>query len=150
MTPETRPCRCGKGTIIVEFEMDDWKRCREWEVIKCPVCLAEQNKFEKEQAAIEAKQEAALRSAKRLGKERYLKSWLLSFEGLSKKAVWARLTENGKYYPALGTFYSHLKSYPTTKAYLMRCFTEDFVNTFKRSGIKDSEIIALLEQADES
>jgi hypothetical protein len=38
----------------------------------------------------------------------YGKRWLAHFDGKSKKAVWAELTENGKHYPSLQTFYVHV------------------------------------------
>lgn len=35
--------------------------------------------------------------------------WIKHFEGRTKKAIWAELTDNGRAYPQLSTFYSHVR-----------------------------------------
>src|SRR6516164_11451902 len=41
MIPLTRPCRCGGGTVIIHWEMDDWNRTRHSIETRCPRCAAE-------------------------------------------------------------------------------------------------------------
>lgn len=35
--------------------------------------------------------------------------WINHFEGRTKKAIWAELTDNGQAYPQLSTFYNHVR-----------------------------------------
>jgi hypothetical protein len=40
---------------------------------------------------------------------RYGDTWCQRFDGKTKKAIWAELTQSGGYYPSLSTFYSHVR-----------------------------------------
>ncbi len=43
--------------------------------------------------------------------DRYGARWANHFAGKSKKTVWAELTDDGRAYPQLSTFYNHVSSY---------------------------------------
>ncbi len=36
--------------------------------------------------------------------------WLQHFRGKTKKAIWSELTQNGRTYPSLSTFYTHIRN----------------------------------------
>jgi hypothetical protein len=146
----TRPCRCGKGTIVAIAEMDDWNRWRSYETVNCPVCLAEDRRTERDAGKKERQQEVALARAKRAAEKRYLRPWLDGFQGLSKKAVWLTLTNGGKNYPSLGTFYSHLKDYKSVEDYLKWRFDQEPLAMLKIARIRDAEIEKLLGAVGES
>jgi hypothetical protein len=145
---KSRPCWCGKGTIVSVDEMDDWNRFRSWQIIECPACRADDAKRQVEATKKEARRDAARKKAKKLAKARYLVCWLRQFDGLSKKGAWSLLTNQGRNYPSLGTFYSQLKHYGSISDYLRWSFDQDFEGMMKRAGINDQEIEQLLREAE--
>jgi hypothetical protein len=58
-----------------------------------------------------------LEKAQNLAMERYLAKWLALFAGMTKKAVWERYT-GGSGYPALSTFYQHVKHTGSVDEYM--------------------------------
>jgi hypothetical protein len=64
---------------------------------------------------------------------------------LRKKAAWPRYT-GGSGYPALGTFYKHVKDAGGVNAYMRRCFESDIEEALRKLPIEDNEIEELLSQ----
>jgi hypothetical protein len=146
MSCETCPCHCGKGTITYRSEMDDWNRVRSSETINCTVCQA---KADAEAAAAEARErerEKLLAKAHRLGRERYQQPWLALFENKTKKEAWMIHT-GGRGYPALGTFYNHVRGDGVEK-YLRQHFEYDLERVLRVLRANDAEIKDLLERAE--
>ena len=122
--------------------MDDWNRVRESIDIRCPFCKAEHEKRRVESAARERERHALHSRAKRLAQARYLGQWLSRYAGVSKKQAWLLYT-GGNGYPALGTFYAHLKD-TTIEKYMTDAFERDFEDALQKMGVSDREIQDLL------
>lgn len=141
---ETRPCGCGNGTVTYRREMDDWNRVRDSTTINCPKCRADFENQERLRQQQEAKREVLWNKALTIARERYLPRWLEMFAGKSKKETWLLYT-GGSGYPALGTFYKHVKP-EGVEAYLRGHFSHDFPSALKRMGVEDSDIESLLRE----
>lgn len=142
MNEETKPCPCGKGTVTYIFEMDDWNRTRSSSKIKCPTCEARAVELSRLSIEREQKRERLLAKAIKTAEARYLARWLALFENKSKKEAWLTYT-GGNGYPALGTFYKHVKDEGVAQ-YLRRSFSHDFRRALKQMKIKDDDIETLL------
>jgi hypothetical protein len=143
MSEETKACPCGKGTITYFMDMDDWNRSRHSRRIDCPTCKAEADKKERLEAEREEKREALLAKALKIAQERYLVRWLTLYAGMNKKAA-RRLYTGGSGYPALGTFYKHVKYDGGVEQYLRRSFPHDFQKALEQMNVKDADIQELL------
>jgi hypothetical protein len=145
MRTETGPCECGEGTQTFTSEMDDWNRMRSSTEINCPKCKArKQQQWEANQVR-EKRREELLRTAQHLASDRYLARWLALFDGMTKKAAWERYTGKAGY-PALGTFYLHIKHFGSLKKYMEWCLTNDLGRSLRVLGVQDTEIGALLQE----
>lgn len=143
MSTETRPCQCGAGTETFTFEMDDWNRTRSSTEIHCPQCREKKQREVEADAAREERRAELLEKAQNLATERYLAKWLALFAGMTKKAVWERYT-GGSGYPALGTFYQHVKHSGSLDEYMKWCLANDLERSLRVLEITDKEINALL------
>lgn len=142
------PCACGAGTETYTLEIDDWNRTRNATEINCPVS---REKREQEVAADrrrEERRDSLLRKTLALATERYCAAWLELFAGMTKKAAWQRYT-GGKGYPALGTFYQHVKHAGGLSQHLEWCLKNDLEHCLKVLGIEDGEIKALLKEREQ-
>lgn len=145
MRTETDPCECGEGTQTFTFETDDWNRTRSSTLIHCPKCREKkQGQIEAEQAR-ENRRDEHLQRARQLAKERYLAPWLALFAGMTKKAAWERYT-GGSGYPALGTFYQHVKHFGSLGKHMEWCLTSDLGRSLRVLGVEDKEIDTLLQE----
>jgi hypothetical protein len=143
IVPHTLPCPCGKGTMTRHLEMDDWNRTKSWTEIHCEPCRLERERREEREASRKKEKSELHEKAKRLAQERYLGKWLERFQGASKKQAWLLYT-GGAGYPALGTFYKHVKEMGLEK-YLTHVFSYHFEDALKQLAIADPEINELLE-----
>lgn len=84
-------------------------------------------------------------TTQQLASDRYLAKWLALFEGATKKAAWERYTGKAGY-PALGTFYQHIKHSGSLNKYMESCFTNDLELSLRVLGVQDKEIDALLQE----
>jgi hypothetical protein len=140
---ETEPCQCGAGTVTYTMEMDDWNRTRSHSEIHCSSCH-DKDLQNQEAIWVHEKQHQDLYSeAKRIAADRYLGTWLALYSGLTKKEAWSRYT-GGSGYPALGTFYKHVKDSDGLAEYMRWCFFNDFEKPLRSMAIKDGAIEALL------
>jgi len=152
------PCECGTYSIITE--MDDWNRTRSnWEM-NCARCAVEYVLFEQQAydsgipyaakrwvrassysqyRQLNAEAEELAQRAAGLAKERYLDRWLAFFDGKPKKVIWQILTDDGSRYPALGTFYRHVRG-EGTEAYLDRWFRNNTATALSLLAVTDAEI----------
>ncbi len=62
-----------------------------------------------ELAATEGKLERVKKRLTADAANRFWKRWRMHFDGKAKKAIWSELTEGGKHYPSLATFYAHVR-----------------------------------------
>jgi hypothetical protein len=145
MSSDTKPCECGKGTVTHVMEMDDWNRIRNSMEIHCPDCRKKAARRADEQRRTEAQKERLYEQAKRLAIKRYLMQWLDGYEGLSSKAAWERYT-GGSGYPALGTFYKHVKDAGGLAKYMRWCFENDIEGALKNMAVRDQDILDLLKE----
>lgn len=145
MRSETGPCECGAGTITNVMEMDDWNRTRGSTEIHCPACEEKRSRELEANRAREKRRDELLRRAKQLAKDRYLERWLALFAELSKKAAWERYT-GGSGYPALGTFYQHVKHSGSLSKYMEWCFPNDLQKSLRILDVEDKEIEGLLKE----
>jgi hypothetical protein len=143
MRSETGPYECGEGTQTFTSEMDDWNRMRSSTEIHCPKCRDKEQQQRKADQAREKRREELLHTAQHLALDRYLARWLASFDGMTKKAAWERYTAK-EGYPALGTFYQHIKHFGSLKKYMEWCLTNDLERSLRVLGVQDKEIDALL------
>src|SRR5262245_4745909 len=108
MWEDTDPCRCGRGTIVSRFEMDDWNRTRRTWQTRCPVCFEEDRTRRQAEQRAEEQRDQYFQQARVLAENRYMQTWLDRFTGISAKVAWLLYT-GGSGYPCLGTFYKHAK-----------------------------------------
>lgn len=148
MRTETGPCECGEGTQTFTSEMDDWNRMRSSTEIHCPKCRDKEQQQREADQARETRREELLRTAQYLASNRYLARWLALFDGMTKKGAWERYT--GKEgYPALGTFYQHIKHFGSLEKYMEWCLANDLQRSLRVMGIQDNEIDALLQEREQ-
>lgn len=140
----TKSCPCGKGTVTYREEMDDWNRVRVHKQIECAPCKEVAEEKERQEEHRKEMKASLFEKARHIAEERYITSWLTSFNNLNKREVWLKLT-GGNGYPSLGTFYKHVKEEGLTK-YLNRIFSQDFPEILKREGVDDKDIEALLKE----
>jgi hypothetical protein len=76
---------------------------------------------------------------------RYLAQWLAVFADMTKKAAWKRVTE-GSGYPALGTFYQHVKHFGSLAKYMEDRLARDLEQSLRVLEVEDKEIDALLQE----
>jgi hypothetical protein len=145
MRTETGPCECGEGTETFTFEMDDWNRTRSSTEIHCPKCREKKQRQIEAEHAREKKRDEHLQRARQLATDRYLAQWLALFAGMTKKAAWERYT-GGTGYPALGTFYQHVKHSGSLSKYMEWCLTSDLERSLRVLGVEDKEIGTLLQE----
>jgi len=149
MRSETKPCQCGKGTISQILEMDDWNRTRSSTEIHCPDCLQKAAEEAEARRQKESANESLYNNAKKLATDRYLRKWLDLYSGIASKAAWQRYT-GGSGYPALGTFYKHVKDAGGVREYMEWRFQSDFESALREMDIEDKDIIELLSQRSEA
>lgn len=122
-------CPCGQGTYTIRIFLDDWKRSEEQWEMDCPKCRRKyylysntdsnsgmqlrSNRWVKKRTLsrvlrVEPRVENAKMGVVNLATSKYETKWLAYFkEAKSRKAAWQRLTDGGKRYPSLATFYDH-------------------------------------------
>ena len=155
-------CPCGAGSYTVRFYSDDWNRYRtEWEM-DCPLCKQNyrlykycyphhgimetsslwvpKELYEKREKLYEQLSQCQEEVAE-ISKSRYLNRWISYFNNVkTKKGIWEKLTDNGKTYPSLSTFYAHVRSIKI-ETYLAREFNyNNMLTILKKLGIEDSEV----------
>jgi hypothetical protein len=121
-------CPCGKGKYLIALEMDDWNRMRTKTDIQCPAC---RKKNEKAINLIRAHEKAEAEFRKKAeveAKKRFLPLFQAQFAGKAKKKIWEKLFSSSKY-PALGTFYSHIRFAGSVEKYLEKYFLRE-LDTF--------------------
>jgi hypothetical protein len=143
MVPQKLPCPCGKGTLTRHLEMDDWSRTRQWTEMHCEPCRLEREQREEREFARGQEKSELRERAKHLAQERYLEKWLERFHGISRKQAWLLYT-GGSGYPALGTFYKHVKDMGLEN-YFRHVFSYHFEDALQQMAISDPEIKELLE-----
>lgn len=148
MVPETKLCSCGEGTITYLTEMDDWNRFRYETQVNCPTCKAEVDEKSRLEHQRECNREEQLSKAREIAKSRYLDRWLAMYEGLSKREAWLLYT-GGVAYPALGTFYKHVRK-EGVEAYIRQNFSHDFQKALCAMGIRDDDIEKLIAEENDS
>lgn len=135
MRTETGPCECGESTQTFTYEMDDWNRTRSSTEIHCPKCRNRERQQREADQARERHRAELLHTAQQLASDRYLAKWLALFESMTKKAAWERYTGKAGY-PALGTFYQHIKHSGSLNKYIEWCFTNDLERSLRVLGSK--------------
>jgi hypothetical protein len=116
----------------------DWNRTRLRETINCPTCKAAADEKSCKEAERHRKREALLSKAFKIAEERYLARWLAIFANKSKKEAWLLYT-GGSGYPALGTFYKHVKE-EGVDHYLRWSFSSDFRSALHKMNVVDKDI----------
>ena len=144
MKTEVKSCWCGKSTITYITKMDDWNRVQNHKKINCLACREQDRVKTEEKNAKEKKRKTLYSKAKDFAVSRYLEQWLGMFSNLNKKEAW-QLYTNGTEYPALGTFYKHVKE-EGVLPYMERNFKSDFEKILDKMDIQDDEIKVLLHQ----
>ena len=86
-----------------------------------------------------------MQRAQQLATERYLAQWLALFAGMTKKAAWKRYI-GGSGYPALGTFYQHVKHSGSLSKYMEWCLTNDLERSLRVLGVENKEIGTVLQE----
>lgn len=148
MGSETRPCWCGKGTIVCHTEMDDWNRVRQHTDINCDYCKHLQQEKEDAENKRKAQRDELYQKAKVMAESRYLQEWVDRYADMSKVDAW-RLYTGGVGYPSLGTFRKHVKEEGFDK-YFQRVFSHRFEEALEKMGVADPEIEELLTQIEQT
>jgi hypothetical protein len=148
MGSETRPCWCGKGTIVCYTEMDDWNRVRQHTDINCEFCKLKQQEKVEASDKLKSRRDDLYQRAKAIAESKYLQTWVDRYSGLSKVDAW-RLYTGGVGYPSLGTFRKHVKEEGFAK-YFQRVFSHRFEEALDKMGVVDPEIKELLTQMEQT
>jgi hypothetical protein len=128
--PAKHPCPCGNGHYTIIQRSDDWGRHQErWEM-HCQYCLQLYGLYSFDynrngmvntshlwlprqmlsELAIETSEvEEARKAVSAFAVAQFQDRWNEHFRGKAKKAIWRELTEDGKRYPSLPTFYLHVR-----------------------------------------
>jgi len=128
--PIKHPCPCGNGQYTVVERSDDWGRHEErWEM-HCPSCLHRYGLYSfdynrkgmvstshrwlprqmlSELAVTASEVEEARKALSAYAVAQFQEQWNEHFRGKAKKAIWRELTEDGRQYPSLPTFYLHVR-----------------------------------------
>ena len=128
--PIQNPCPCGNGLYTVVQRSDDWGRYEErWEM-HCPSCLQRYGLYSfeynrkgiastghrwlprrmlSELAVAASEVEGARKDLSAYAIAQFQEQWKEHFRGKAKKAIWRELTEDGKQYPSLSTFYLQIR-----------------------------------------
>jgi hypothetical protein len=128
--PTKHPCPCGNGQYTVVQRSDDWGRHEELWKMHCQSCLQRYGLYSfdysrsgivvtshrwlprqllNELAVTAAEVEEARKAASAYAVTQFQDQWNKHFRGKAKKAIWRELTEDGKRYPSLPTFYLHVR-----------------------------------------
>ena len=138
-------CPCGKGKYIVTMEMDDWNRTKTKTKIQCPACRKKNKQALSMIRSHQTHAQELIKTASQEAKKRFLPDFQARFVGISKKEIRERLFRASNY-PALGTFYSHVRSAGSLDAYLEKYFLRE-LDDFFPALFTDSTIESLLAQA---
>lgn len=148
MSDKTIPCDCGGGTFQDIFEQNDWGQWRESRVIRCPVCQAAEDKRQADARERRRQRTELMDQARLLARERHLETWLSRFRGGTRKAAW-EFYRGGRGYPALGTFYAHVRDGGGLDRYMEWCFFQDVARALRLMSVTDMEIADILRQFDD-
>ena len=162
MSRKQYKCPCGSGTYTVISLTDDWNRSEEQWEMDCSICkqiyqlysyyyydsgmtceayLWVSKKLYEEMKNVEQEFEKAKKEIIDQANSRYMKIWLSYFnDAKTKKEVWRRLTDNGKKYPSLSTFYSQTKNNDITKYIRNYFYFDNLTYIFEKLGIDDKDI----------
>lgn len=130
MCRDKRACPCGAGYYAVIERSDDWGRSEElWEML-CSACKVDYGLYTHKYnhngfteayhgwlpkariVELEAAGKELARTQEAVSlyaRSEFSERWNKHFAGESKKSIWGELTENGKHYPSLNTFYQHIR-----------------------------------------
>lgn len=169
---KTYPCPCGKSTYTETSFMDDWNGFKVKVNLNCENCkkdyviyssygydsgmsvenhylvkkdvLVRHNKLLEEASSYK-------KNVKNIFMQKYASTWFEIFREKNKKQVWRILTDNGARYPALGTFYAHVR-HQELEEYLRNYFTrnaeEDIDAVMLILNVQDSEVMTLRRKSD--
>ena len=128
--PEPHPCPCSKGHYTVVHRSDDWGRYEERWAMHCPRCNENYDLYTyhanrkgitetyhawvpkpllHELAELRERAEEEKRGLATYLERQYGDRWRQHFSGKTRKAIWTQLTQDGRNYPSLSTFYSHIR-----------------------------------------
>lgn len=161
-------CPCGNSTYTIKYFMDDWNRSEEQREMDCHSCKQNYQLYTcsyfhsgmecsscrwvpkesyKKVEDIGIQLNKTKKDIIDIATSRYLDKWLMYFQNIkTKKGIWRELTDNGKKYPSLSTFYAHTKN-ESLNIYLRREFTLEKVPTIlQKIDIIDNEINDKLQQ----
>lgn len=169
ISTSTHNCPCGLGSYLVVVLSDDWGRTEErWEM-RCLKCSSEfalykyhyQDSGEVWPAYVWVRVEALHRvhaaeanlatfqdRVIATAKSRHLAQWMNHFApASSRKDLWRRLTDNGKRYPSLSTFYQHTRGSDPLEYVAQRFTFQDLAWILEKLAIEDKELDDSLHQA---
>lgn len=136
-------CMCDEGTIEIVILIGDWPgQSEKRRQLKCSKCH-EQDKKRKEAQRV-AKELTA--KAKAIAIDKYSRLWIERFNGHNLKQIREPI-KNNYGYPALGTFYKHVKEDGGRDEYLQKAFADKPFERTKELGIKDHQVEELLKEA---
>ena len=162
-----RPCPCGRGTYTAITEVDDWNRSRSDWRMNCSRCREDYIRHDypahdsgiaitahrwvrkstyAQYEKLKNQAEDHVAKAQKLSETRYLARWEQFFYNRNKKECWSILTNAGARYPALGTFYKHVRDEGISK-YLQRFFRNDNERALTILDVDDAEIRNLRTEA---
>ena len=165
-------CPCGQGTYTVRTFTDDWNKSEEQWDMDCPKCKRRyflysytgpnigpqmrSHRWVRKQTLsrvlrVEAQVEKAKDGVVNLAASRYESKWLAYFNGAkSKKGAWQKLTDGGRRYPSLATFYSQTAKMDL-QGYLLQQFNFDGLSIIvEKVGSGDKELKKQLDEVKES
>ncbi|MDD4959372.1 MAG: hypothetical protein PHS51_08480 [Gallionella sp.] len=169
-SPIARPCPCGMGQYFRIIRSDDWNRYEEQWEMHCPSCKKKYGLYAKnysrkgmvspyqcwlphlvlEELAVATEElKQAEKTLSAYATAHYQEQWNNHFIGKKKKTVWRELTEDGKCYPSLSTFYLHIRE-SSLEQQLARYFNYRELPTLVRVlKLNASELYSRIEQVHE-
>lgn len=172
--PEPRSCPCGRGYYAVTYRSDDWGRFEQRWAMHCPGCATNYalytyyvnrkgttetyygwvpKPFLRELAELRKRMEEEKRRLATYLETQYNEKWLQHFSCKTKKAVWSELTQNGRTYPSLTTFYSHIRDSGleyVLKGYLQYRETETIIRVLELDDIDLTSMIEMIQKLEQA
>lgn len=172
--PEPHPCPCGKGHYTVTHRSDDWGRFEDHWAMHCRHCNTNYVLYTYygnrkgitetyhgwvpkpllcELAELRERIEKEERRLATYLKAQYGEKWRQHFSGKRKKAIWSELTQDGRTYPSLSTFYSHIRNSGLVRVleeYLAYREAETVIRVLELNDVGLSSIIERIQELEQA
>lgn len=150
MNQYERKCDCGKGTIEIQTEMDDWNRIKHHTTINCEECRKE-NELKRRKIKEESNRLNYLREEiTKYFHQNYLEQWQNLFKNYkTKKEVYLFLAEKSILHCSLNSFYQNFTGKSKEEIVTKTINFKNIETILNVINISDVHLISLSNEASE-